>query len=215
MKRLLTVVLLLWVFSSFAQSDTTKVVEFSGVVITNDSLKQFIPNAHILIKKRNQIMATNSEGFFAFAAMPNDTILFSHVGFKTEKLWIPDTLKSDSYLTMVTLEWDTTILDPVILYPWPRKGDGFSDDFLAMQLEVTEFDIAQRNLAIQALKERAAAMGYSAEEMGDYIVKVQNQNLYNQGRYYGADGGAAIVGALTNPFAWAEFFQALKRGDFK
>jgi len=24
-----------------------------------------------------------------------------------------------------------------------------------------------------------------------------------------------VVGALTNPFAWAEFFNAIKRGDFK
>ena len=33
--------------------------------------------------------------------------------------------------------------------------------------------------------------------------------------YYGQDGGAAIMGAITNPFAWAQFFDALKRGDFK
>ena len=91
----------------------------------------------------------------------------------------------------------------------------FNKDFLAMQVNMTEYDIAQRNLAIQALKEQAASMGYSADEMQDYMVRVQNQNIYNQGRYYGTDGGAAIVGALTNPFAWAEFFNALKRGDFK
>ena len=213
-KGITTFIFIFFAISAYSQTEQPVIVELSGAVITNDSLKQFIPYAHILVQNRNQIMATNDEGFFAFAAVANDTIIFSHLGFKTEKLWIPDTLKDKAYLVMVTLEWDTTMLEPVILYPWPSK-DNFSEDFLAMQVKMTEYDMAQRNLAIAALKEKAAAMGYSAEEMSNYIMKVQNQSMYNQGRYYGADGGAAIVGALTNPFAWAEFFNALKRGDFK
>ena len=84
-----------------------------------------------------------------------------------------------------------------------------------MKIPTTEYDIAQRNLAIQELKERAAAMGYDAAEMQDYVIGLQNQALYNQGKYYGENGCAAILGAITNPFAWAEFFEALKRGDFK
>lgn len=194
--------------------DKHEIIELSGVVVSNDSTKQFVPYAHIYIKNRNQVLTTDDKGFFSFAALPNDTIVFSHISFMPEKLWVPDTLEKNQYLTMVSLTWDTTLLEPVILYPWPSR-ENFQSDFLAMRVEVTDYDIAQRNLAIQALKDRAAAMGYDAEEMGDYIVKVQNQNLYSQGRYYGADGGAAIVGALTNPFAWAEFFNALKRGDFK
>ena len=192
---------------TYAQKD--KVIQLSGVVTSNDTVKQFIPFAHILIKGRNQITATNEEGFFAIPALPNDTVVFSHLGFHPEKLWIPDTLEGNKYLVLVTLNWDTTMLEPVVLYPWPKDVAGIVD----MKINMTEFDIAQRNLAIQALKEQAAAMGYSSDEMQDYMARVQNQNIYNQGRYYGADGGAAIVGALTNPFAWAEFIKAWKDGD--
>lgn len=198
------------------QTTTTKkeVVEISGVVISNDSLKQLIPNCYVIIATRKQVTTTNNEGFFSIVAVPGDTLTFSHIGFISQKLWVPDTLKDDGYLTMVVLNWDRTMLDPVVVYPWPRP-ENFKEEFLAMKIPTTEYDIAQRNLAIQELKERAAAMGYDAAEMQDYVISLQNQGLYNQGRYYGENGGAAILGAITNPFAWAEFFEALKRGDFK
>ena len=168
-----------------------------------------------MIPKRGQVATTNNEGFFSIVAVPGDTVVFSHIGFETQKLWINDTLHNkDGYLTVVVLNWDRTILDPVIVYPWPPP-ENFKEEFLAMNVPMTEYDIAQRNLAIQTLKEQAAAMGYDATEMQDYMLSLQNQRLYNDNRYYGPDGGAAILGAITNPFAWAQFFDALKRGDFK
>lgn len=201
--------------ASFAQKVLRdNVVEISGIVMSNDSMQQLLPNAYIINKKRGQISTTNTEGFFSFVAVPGDTIVFTHIGFIPEKLWIPDTLKDNVYLTLVILNWDRTILDPVIVYPWPRP-ENFKREFLAMQVYTTEYDIAQRNLAIQELKDRAMAMGYDASEMQRHMINLQNQQMYNQGRYYGATPGAAILGALSNPFAWAQFFDALKRGDFK
>jgi hypothetical protein len=183
-------------------------------VVSNDSLKQLLPNTYILIQKRKQVSTTNYEGFFSFVAVPGDTVLFTHVGFIQQKLWVPDTLPDNTYLTMVVLEWETTLLEPVLVYPWPRP-ENFKAEFLAMNIPTTEFDIAQRNLAIQELKAQAMAMGYDAAEMQDYMIMQQNKQLYNTGRYYGQNGGAAILGAITNPFAWAQFFDALKRGDYK
>ena len=190
------------------------VVEISGVVVSNDSLKQLIPNCYVVIPKRKQVTTSNNEGFFSVVAVAGDTIVFSHIGFKPQKLWVPDTLDDNSYLTLIVLEWDRTLLDPVVVYPWPRP-ENFQAEFLAMQIPTTEYDIAQRNLAIAELKSRAAAMGADAAEMQDYMIRLQNQQMYNANRYYGENGGAAILGAITNPFAWAQFFDALKRGDFK
>lgn len=213
----INILALLLVFASvaaMAQSQPKKdVVEISGVVVSNDSLKQMLPNCYIINKKRSQIATTNNEGFFSFVAVPGDTITFSHIGFLVAKLWVPDTLENNVYLTVVVLNWDRSVLDPVMVYPWPRP-ENFKQEFLAMKLPTTEYDIAQRNLAIQELKDRAMAMGYDANEMQDAMIKMQNQQMYNQGRYYGANGGAAILGAITNPFAWAQFFDALKRGDY-
>ena len=40
---------------------------------------------------------------------------------------------------------------------------------------------------------------------------MQESAMYNRGRFYGADGGMAMLGALSNPFAWAQFFESLKK----
>ena len=67
------------------------------------------------------------------------------------------------------------------------------------------------DLAIQALKEKAAQMGMSSNEMQRYIIQAQEQQLYNAGRFYGTNGATAILGRLSNPFAWAQFFESLKK----
>ncbi len=199
---------------SAQEEDKNPVIQVSGAIATNDSSRQFIPNANVYVKGRNhRTILSGNDGFFSIAALPGDTIIFKHLSFKTEKLWVPDTLSGDSYLALVTMTWESYILQEVVLYPWPSP-ENLNRELLAMNLPTTELDIAQRNLAIQQLKERAEEMGYDAREIGNYVIKSQNYNLYNQGRYYGANGGAALLGRLTDPFAWNEFFRALKRGDF-
>jgi hypothetical protein len=153
---------------------------------------------------------SDRDGFFSLVVMPGDTVLFQHIGFKLTRFWVPDTLEGDNFLARIILEWDTEVLDPVIVYPWPSK-ENFKEEFLAMEIQTTELDIAQRNLALDELRARAQAMGYDAAEMQDYLITMQNQQLYNQGRYYGGSGASAILGALSNPFAWTELFQSLKR----
>ena len=54
-------------------------------------------------------------------------------------------------------------------------------------------------------------MGMSSNEMQRYIIQAQEQQLYNSGRYYGSNGATAILGRLSDPFAWAQFFESLKK----
>lgn len=194
----------------YAQKGGVNPVQVHGVVVSNDSLIQLLPNVQILVKSRGQMTVSGNDGFFSLVAMPGDTVYFQHIGFKLQRFWVPDTLEGDAFLARITLEWDREILDPVIVYPWPSR-ENFKEEFLAMEIQTTEMDIAQRNLAMDELRERARAMGYDASEMQDYMITMQNQQLYNQGRFYGADGASAILGALSNPFAWTELFQSLKR----
>lgn len=190
------------------------VIQVSGAIVTNDSARQVIPNVAVYLKGRmNSSITSGRDGFFSIAAQPNDTIVFNHFGFELEKLWVPDTLEGSEYLSIVTLSWNPFQLEEVDIYPWPSRRD-LIPSLMAMRLPTREIDIAKRNLAIQELKERAEEMGYDAAEISDYVMRSQNYNLYNEGRYYGANGGAAILGRLSDPFAWGEFFRALERGDF-
>ncbi len=193
---------------------TKEPVQMSGIVLSGDAEPQFMPYVNIVVKKRKRGAATNSEGFFSFAVLPGDTLLFSSIGFRTEVLTIPDTLHQKEYLSRVIMKRDTTMLQEVTLYPWPTP-EQFKEEFLATRVPTTEEDIAMRNLAIQELKARAAKMGYSAAEIQDYVIAANNAEIYNYGRYNNySGGGTAILGSLSNPFAWAQFFEALKRGDF-
>jgi hypothetical protein len=212
--RIAALVFCLSLFSSSLYSQEKKPIQLHGIVVSNDSLKQLLPNVQILVKSRGQMTISDLDGFFSVVAMPGDTLFFQHIGFKLQKFWVADTLEGDEFLSRVVLEWDTELLDPVIVYPWPSK-ENFKEEFLAMEVQTNEMDIAQRNLALDELRQRAAAMGYDASEMQDYLITMQNQQLYNEGRVYGngmnATGASAILGALSNPFAWQQLFQSLKR----
>jgi hypothetical protein len=186
------------------------VVQVSGVVLTQDSTLQTVPNARLWVAKRGTTTTTGDDGFFSITAVPGDTLKFRRFGFEEEQLWIPDTLHGKSYLATVFLRWNRIELDEVVLYPWPRPED-LNRELLRMEIETTQRDVALRNLAIQALKEKAAAMGMSSNEMQRYIIQAQEQQLYNSGRYYGSNGATAILGRLSDPFAWAQFFESLKK----
>lgn len=206
MKPWIFLVFSLWCGGLWAQT----VVQVSGVILTRDTSLQTIPNARLWIQGRSTTTTSGDDGFFSITAVPGDTLRFRRFGFEEERLWVPDTLDGKSYLASVFMRWNTVELDEVTLYPWPRPED-LNRELLRMRIETTERDVALQNLAIQALKEKAALMGMSSNEMQRYIIQAQEQQLYNSGRYYGSDGASAILGRLSNPFAWAQFFQSLKK----
>jgi hypothetical protein len=211
MKQLLHTLFFCLVLGLSAQAQ--QAVQVSGVVLAQDSARQTIPNAKIQVKGRPLVLESGDDGFFSIAAIPGDSVIFKRFGFQAEKLWVPDTLTGDSYLAVIQMVWNTLELDEVTLYPWPRPED-LTRELLAMEVKTTERDIALRNLAIQSLKEQAKAMGMDAGEMQRYILSAQAQSVHNANRYYGTNGGTAILGRLSDPFAWSQFFNALKRGDF-
>ena len=196
------------------QTKGQSIVQVSGVVFSKELEPQRVPNALVTVvgRKRNTLSA--ADGFFSLALQPGDTLRITRLGFKPERLWISDTLKGSSYLVQVALDWDTTQLDEVTLYPWPRP-ENLQRELLAMDVKTTEQDLALRNLALQQLKDQAAAMGADADEFAGIIMRAQAAQAADYGRYYGANGASAVVGRLSNPFAWAQLFESIKRGDFK
>lgn len=216
MKPVLWCCLLMVLGFQSLHAQEARVYQLSGMVLTADAEPYPIPYVNVYIKKRQQGTAANAEGFFSLAVSAGDSVTFSALGFKTQSLFIPDSLKSRAYLAKIHMMRDTTILDEVSLYPWPTR-ERLNRELLAMKVPTTELDLAMRNLAMEEIKSRAAAMGYDAEEISNYVIKSKEQEIYNNSRYYGpgASGGAAIMGALSNPFAWAAFFDSLNRNKKK
>lgn len=196
---------ILFFANGFSQNDK-KVVQFSGYILTPDSLIG-IPFVSVSVKNSNKGTISDPQGFFSFVGEAGDTIYFSSIGFRKTSYIIPSDLQSNKYSIIKLMSQDEIYIDTVTIYPWPSK-DMFRQAFLSLQLEENDLDRALRNLEREYLKEVSAAMPMDANENADNYLRAQAQ------KYYYA-GGQVPPQNIFNVFAWAQFIEAWKRGDFR
>lgn len=188
-----------------AQQSESKLVQFSGVVMTSDSL-QAIPYANIWNTRNGIGVISNYQGFFSLVAGEGDTVRFSSVGFKDKTYIIPRGMTDDRYSIIQLMTRDTIHLAATMIYPWPDPED-FRDAFLALDVPDTYLDKARKNLEREKLREMGAALAPDGNETTDFFFRQEAK------KYYYAGQTPPIQ--LFNVFAWKEFIEAWKRGDFK
>lgn len=189
----------------YAQSPDDDLLQFSGVVITNDSLNP-VPFASVIIANSGRGTVTDVYGYFSFVAQKGDSVVFSSVGYHKAHYVIPDTLEHNRYSLMQVLVRDTILLQETTIYPWPTR-EQFRQAFLEMKIPESDVDRAQRNLEVSEMVMRMETMMPSGGE----TYKVQMQQYQSQ--LYHAGQAAPIQ--LLNPVAWSQFIQSWKRGDFQ
>lgn len=189
-------------WSMFGNDD---LVQFSGVVITGDSLKP-IPYTNIRVDGSNYGTVSNYDGFFSFVAHRGDRILFTAVGYRDSYYQIPDTLSQNRYSLFQMMETDTILLAETVIYPWPTVEDL---EFAIVQHRVPEndYDRAMKNLALEEMKERGKNLDYDGAMNYRYDMSEVVRKSYYNGQYMPVQ--------LLNPFAWAKFIEAWKAGKFK
>lgn len=208
MKRIFLFLVLSVLFgiqAAYAQPDDNDLIQFSGVVITGDSLNP-VPFANVLIEQSGRGTMTDYYGYFSFVAQKGDSILFSAVGFKRNNFVIPDSLTKNKYSLIQIMNPDTIQLQETIVYPWPTR-EQFKEAFLAMELPETDYDRAQKNLQRADMIARMDAAMPSGGETFKYSMQEYQQQIYYAGQ--------APPMNIFNPVAWSQFIQAWKRGDFK
>lgn len=194
-------------FSSFAQNGNghNNLVQFSGVVVTADSLKP-LPYVNVIIRNTWRGTVTDYFGFFSFVARMNDTIEFSSLGYKKSNFIIPDTLKNNRYSLIQMMHSDTILIKEVFIYPWPTK-EQFKDAFMNLRIPDDDYERARKNLA-------QAEMQVLYENMPmDGKMNYRNQMQQQSSRLYYA--GQLPPNNLLNPIAWAKFIEAWQNGEFK
>ena len=202
---LITVFLILACVTSKAQVNYTGLVQFSGVVVTGDSLRP-VPFVSIVIKSSYRGTISDYNGFFSFVAQVKDTIEFSAIGFKKGTYVIPDTLTTDRYSLIKIMSRDTILLQETVIYPWPTK-DQFKQAFLNLKVPDNDLERANRNLALSEMRD--LMLNTPMDGSGNYkalMLERQNKN-YTAGQYPSI--------SLLNPIAWAKFIEAWQRGDYK
>ena len=186
--------------------DTIKpLIQFSGVVITGDSLNP-IPFAGIRIEGTHYGMMADYEGYFSFAARPGSTILFTAIGFKPSRYHIPDSLKLHRYTWIQMLQTDTILLKETIIFPWANVAQ-LEQAIVEYRVPDGDYERAMKNILKEEMKERALQLPMDGAM--NYRQQVQNlvyKNYYN---------GQFRPNNLLNPLAWQKFIEAWKNGDFK
>mgnify|MGYP003735367605 CR=1 FL=1 len=190
--------------SSQVISDTT-LIQFSGIVVTADSLKP-VPFVNILIKDSWHGTISDLYGFFSFVAHPKDEIIFSALGYKTAFYTIPDTLTVPHYSLIQVMRPDTLVMNETVIYPWPTY-EQFKQAFADLNIPDDDLERAKKN--INEIEKRVlyddVAMG-SSMNYRNYIDKRVSQLYY---------AGQMQPNNLLNPFAWAQFIKAWRDGKFK
>jgi len=200
-----TIFLFLPVFA-FAQTQSQdEVVQFSGVVVTGDSL---LPVAYttVALKNSGQGTITDNYGFFTLPAFKGDTIRFSGVGYKPVEYTIPDTLNSKRYSVVQVLRKDTVQIPTTFVYPWPTPEE-FKEEFLALELYEDEVERARKNLDPEEMYSDMMEMGMDSREAYRYTMRRRQEDFQYAGQ--------APPIQVLNPIAWAKFIRAWKDGDFK
>ena len=182
-----------------------KLVQFSGIVVSGDSLDP-VSYASITIKGNKKGILSDYNGFFSFVANCGETVYFNAFGYKPASYKIPDSLELSRYSWIQVLTADTIYLSEAVIVPWPTK-EQFARNFVSIVIPNDDQQRAEKNLNLAIMKEKYqnypmdGAMNYR-----NFIEQQVAQNYYN---------GQYRPNNLLNPFAWAQFVKAWKEGKFK
>jgi hypothetical protein len=180
-------------------------IYFSGFIVDSKHSDPMV-GVHLYIPKAGRGSTTNSQGFFALATLPGDSIVISYVGYKKHVLKIPED-RDESYTVVIELIEDNTMLPVVEVHPYPTE-ELFKEAFLALELEDEEMirnmreNLNQRMMTILAMNMPMDANMNYKYQMHQSTVRLENRNTIPSLQ-------------LLNPFAWANLIQSIKRGDFK
>ena len=194
-------------FSAVAQDRGSQdsVIQLYGVVMTADSLRA-IESASVIVENKGRGTLTNYQGVFSIVVLKGDNVRFSCVGFKDKIISIPDNLEGNQYSVIQLMVSDTAYLPATILKPRPTKAQ-FERDFVNAEVPADQIEIARKNTDEATRRALIAALPADGREAVNANIRRQSQRLYYQGQQQPIN--------LLNPFAWAEFIEAWKRGDFK
>ena len=199
------IAILLGLMLSVGHAQKADLLQFSGVVVSGDSLKP-VPFTAITVKGTYRGTLSDYYGFFSFVAQEGDTIEFSVIGFRKSTYIIPDSLSDSRYSIIQVLNQDTVMLPTTVIYPWPTKEQIY-EYFLKAPVPDDDLERARKNLAQETIVDMALTVPMDATMNYRNSMNQYNTRLYNAGQI--------PMNNLLNPIAWAKFVQAWKKGEFK
>lgn len=97
-------------------------LQLSGVVVSADSTEG-IAGIAVYVPGTNRGTITKADGFFTFAALPGDSVVFQALGFEKQYIILPQNDDTDKYFTKVKLKQVARQLPEVQVMPWATQQD--------------------------------------------------------------------------------------------
>jgi signal peptidase I len=193
--------------TAHAQFETFKdsVVQLYGIVMTADSLKG-LESVSVVVKGQNRGTVTNNKGVFSIVVMKGDVIEFTSIGYKPKLTTIPANLQGNQHSVIQLMVTDTVYLAATIIKARPSRAQ-FERDFINANIPDDYITVARKNNNEATRRLLVATLPTDGREASSLYLRQQSNKAY----YY----GQAPPQNIFNPFAWAEFVKAWKRGDFK
>lgn len=177
------------------------IIQFSGIITGEDNMQ--LVGVHIYVPKSGRGTTSNLYGYFSMPVLVGDSVVFSSVAYQKYSLIIPD--GNERLSAQISLIVDTTYLDNVDITPFLSE-ENFKQAILALRLP-DEADAISQRLDGASLALMIQNSPYDAAMNARYYL--------NQQIYYQQDKFMARPNPLLNPFAWAAFFQSLKKDKKK
>jgi CarboxypepD_reg-like domain len=190
-----------------AQFETFKdtVVQLYGVIMTADSLRG-LPAASVVIVGQNRGTIANADGVFSIAALKGDKVEFTSVGYKSITVTIPKDLQGNQQSIIQLMVTDTVYLPATIIKPRMTR-EQFEREFINAKVEDDDLAIARKNNNAATRRILMATLPSDGREASSQYIRQYSQKLGYAGQLPAQN--------IFNPFAWAEFIKAWKRGDYK
>lgn len=187
-----------------------RVVQFTGIVATGDSLLG-VPGATVFVPQAGRGTATNAYGYFSLPVLTGDSIVIRSLGYRNQYVVIPPDYPRQSYSVIVSLQEDVTVLPEVRVFPYATEKE-FKEAFLALKLPKERGSSAANNLSADVL--RRIFINAPVTSAGNYRQTLQQQqNSYD--RRMGTAPSPQANNPLLNPFSWLKLIQQVKDGEFK
>lgn len=199
------IVLLCGQESLFAQGKK-QVIQFSGVVVDEDSTSTGLFGVHVYVPTVGRGTVTNQYGYFSMPVLVGDSVVISAVGYQKQHFIIPGN-QGDSFTVLVELATDTTVLSSVEIFPYPTE-EMFKEAILALNLPVDDKS-QEDNLGEEVLARMAQTMPMDASLNYKYYM---NQQFYQMHNRYAQQ---RFSNPLLSPVNWARFIKSLRNGEFK
>ncbi len=191
------------VWTSFAQQK--KLVQFSGVIHNADT-NVVVPYVSITnLSYKNYTVNANHQGYFSFVAHEGDTVLFTSVGYLSERVVIPK-VPEDKYTAMVEMTAEIKELPMVTPYPW-ASIDEFNMAFMSLEIADDDIVVAKKNLSPESLAALAAITPRSAEEIQSFSATQNHIGLTNRAV------NQRMANPLLSPFAWGNLIRQISEGN--